>query len=273
MDIGPKRLIVQRILDYCLVRIRQHGEEPEAAFQQAIADLPARLRRWADQMEAPSNDQPQRPEPSAFEGYALWAASYDHEPDNPVIAGEEEIIWTLIGDVRGLDVLDVGCGTGRHALPLAAQGARVLGVDPTPEMLVQARQKAKERGLETEFKQGTVEALDPDLGLFDLALCCLVLSHVQHLEGALARLAVHVRPGGRLVVSDFHPFNILVGWRTSCTHRAQKYVVPNHLHLPADYDGAIAAAGLEVTGLYETGRTQRLAGLPMTIVLEARKPR
>jgi SAM-dependent methyltransferase len=272
MDIGPKRLIVQRILSHCLQQIRQHGEEPEAVFQASIADLPAKLRQFADQLEAPSDDQQQKPEPTSFEGYDLWAESYDHEPGNPVIAGEQEVIWTLIGDARGLDVLDVGCGTGRHALPLAAQGARVLGLDPSPKMLGQARRKAEARGLSIEFRPGALETPRPALGTFDLVLCCLVLSHVEDLDGAAGRLAAHVRPGGRLIVTDFHPFNILIGWRTSCTFEGQKYVVPNYLHLPADYHSAMTATGLEVTGLYEQGRAQRLPGVPMTIVMEARKP-
>jgi malonyl-CoA O-methyltransferase len=271
MDVGPKRRIVQRIFSYCLQQIRQHGEKPEAAFQATIADLPARLREWADQLDAPADGQQWRPEPSALNGYALWAESYDHESNNPVIAGEEEVIWTLIGDVRGLDVLDVGCGTGRHALPFAAQGARVLGLDPTPEMLAQARQKANAAGLSVEFRTSTIAALDPALGRFDLVLCCLVLSHVQDLDGAIAKLAAHIRPGGRLLVSDFHPLNILLGWRTSCTCQGQKYVVPNYLHLPADYYNAITAAGLNVTEFHERGRMQRLPGLPMTLVLEAQK--
>jgi len=167
-------------------------------------------------------------------------------------------------------VLDVGCGTGRHALPLAAQGARVLGLDPTPEMLAQARQKAEDVGLDIEFRQGSVETLQSELGSYDLVLCCLVLSHVKDLDEAVAELAAHVRPGGRLVVSDFHPVNILLGWRTSYSYQGQKYVVPNYLHLPAAYFSAMTAAGLEVVELYETGRTKRLPGLPMAIVLEAR---
>jgi 2-polyprenyl-3-methyl-5-hydroxy-6-metoxy-1,4-benzoquinol methylase len=199
--------------------------------------------------------------------------SSQHETNNPVIAGEEEVIWELVGDARGLDVLDVGCGTGRHALPLAAQGARVLGLDPTPEMLAQARQKAETAGLRVDLRPGAVDDLEPTLGRFDLVLCCLVLSHVRELDAAVAKLAARVCPGGALIVSDFHPTNILLGWRTACRHSEQKYVVPNHLHLPADYYRAMSAAGLEVMALYETGRTQRLPGLPMTLVLKARRPK
>jgi SAM-dependent methyltransferase len=269
-------MVVQRILGACLQQVLQHGEDPEPAFRSALGNLPARLRHWADQLEAPTDDLERRPEPSSFEGYALWAESYDRQARNPVIAGEEEVIWDLIDNALtdgALDVLDVGCGTGRHALPLAARGARVVGVEPTPEMLARARLKAEQKGLEIEFRASTVETLDAALGLFDLVLCCLVLSHIADLGTAVARLAAHVRLGGKLIVSDFHPLNILLGWRTSCAFEGKKYVVPNYLHLPSDYFAAMSGSGLRVTGLYEAGRTTPLLGLPMALVMEAERDR
>jgi malonyl-CoA O-methyltransferase len=272
-------MVVQRIMGACLQQILQHGEDPEPAFRAALDDMPARLREWADQLESPTDDLERRPEPSALDGYAMWAESYDREAGNPVIAGEEEVIWRLIDaslsrealEKGALDVLDVGCGTGRHALPLAARGAHVVAVDPAPEMLAQARRRAEEAGLKVDFGGSTIENLDPALGFYDLVLCCLVLSHVEDLNATVAALAAHVRPGGTLIVSDFHPLNILLGWRTSCSFECQKYVVPNYLHLPADYCAAVCGSGLSVTGLFETGRTTSLPGLPMVLVIEARR--
>jgi malonyl-CoA O-methyltransferase len=276
VDVGPRRRLVQKVMSDCLNLIRLYGDCDEAAFARQIQGLPALLRRSADQLESPPADLEWRLEPSAFQGYALWAESYDQAEDNAVIAGEEEVIWDLIaGALQSLDVphvLDVGCGTGRHALPLAAQGARVTCIDPTPEMLAQARDKATRAGLDIEWRQGTIEALSSDLGHFDLVLCCLVLSHVADLEGAIARLVAHVQPGGHLIVSDFHPLNILLGWRTSCSKDSHKYVVPNYLHLPADYFAAMNAAGLHVTELLEKGHTAKLPGLPMTLIIAGHKP-
>ncbi len=55
------------------------------------------------------------------QGYDRWAAVYDSD-GNPLVALEEPLTAALVGDVRGLRVLDVGCGTGRHALRFAAAG-------------------------------------------------------------------------------------------------------------------------------------------------------
>src|SRR5690349_8145082 len=73
-------------------------------------------------------------------GYDRWAAVYDRDA-NPLQALEEPVVQRLVGDPRGLAVLDLGCGTGRHALWLAAAGARVTAVDFSEGMLAEARAK------------------------------------------------------------------------------------------------------------------------------------
>src|SRR6266700_8419891 len=83
------------------------------------------------------------------DGYDLWAAIYD-EDGNPLIAIEEPLVDRLLGDVRGLAVADIGCGTGRHAVRLAAAGAEVHALDFSTAMLERARTKA--RGLNITFR-------------------------------------------------------------------------------------------------------------------------
>src|SRR5882762_2475309 len=73
-------------------------------------------------------------------GYNRWSEVYDSE-QNPLILLEEKHMPALVGNVAGLDVADVGCGTGRHALRLAAAGARVTAVDFSDVMLQRARRK------------------------------------------------------------------------------------------------------------------------------------
>jgi malonyl-CoA O-methyltransferase len=73
-------------------------------------------------------------------GYDRWAVVYDHDA-NPLIALEEPVVHDALGDVRGAAALDLGCGTGRHALWLAAPGAAVTAVDFSDGMLAEARRK------------------------------------------------------------------------------------------------------------------------------------
>ncbi len=268
MDHGPRRQIVQRALKECLARTRQHGERSEEEFSRAVADLPAILRELADLLEAPPEDLGIRREAPALEGYALWAEHYDGEMDNPVVLGEEAAIHEAIGVVRGLRALDVGCGTGRHAVRLAAGGAQVVALDPTPEMLERARAKAEAAGVELRLELGGVGSVTEDLGDFDLVLCCLVLSHVQDMVGAVARLAARLAAGGRLIVSDFHPTNLLLGLRTAFAHEGQRYIVPNYLHPIGEYFGAMRKAGLTVARLWELGAWEGLPGVPTTLLME-----
>src|SRR5437588_4055464 len=74
-------------------------------------------------------------------GYDRWAAVYDCD-GNPLQGLEGPIVRAAVGDVRGLAVLDLGCGTGRHALWLAEAGARVTAVDFSDGMLAEARRKS-----------------------------------------------------------------------------------------------------------------------------------
>ena len=76
------------------------------------------------------------------EGYDRWSSNYDDDL-NPLIDLEEPHMRKAIGKTRGLAVLDLGCGTGRHTVWLAAAGACVTAVDFSPGMLAAARRKTE----------------------------------------------------------------------------------------------------------------------------------
>src|SRR4249920_3483939 len=81
-----------------------------------------------------------RTSPSIRAGYDGWAAVYDRDA-NPLLALEEPLVRAVVGDVRGLAALDLGCGTGRHTLWLAREGASVTALDFSAGMLAAARAK------------------------------------------------------------------------------------------------------------------------------------
>ena len=116
-------------------------------------------------------------------GYDRWAEVYDHDA-NPLPALEEPVVRRAIDDPHGLAALDLGCGTGRHALWLAAGGATVTAVDFSEGMLAAARRKPGGEhvrwlwhDLHTPLPFGEQE--------FDLVVSGLVLEHLGERQNLL----------------------------------------------------------------------------------------
>lgn len=133
------------------------------------------------------------------DAFAVHAESgaYNALYDRPALLG-------LAGDVRGLDVLDAGCGPGLYAAELVARGARVTAFDVSPRMVELARARAAGA---VEIRVSDLEQPLPWLAdaSFDLVLQALVLHHVRDRVGMLRELRRVLRPGGRLVLSTVHP--------------------------------------------------------------------
>jgi len=149
------------------------------------------------------------PTTSVREGYDRWAAVYDDD-GNPLQALEGPIVRAAVASPAGLSVLDLGCGTGRHSLWLATQGAQVIGVDFSAGMMAKARTKP---GAE-KIKFVTHDLRQPlpfDDGTFDLVVSGLVLEHLHELAPFFAEVRRVLKPDGRAVISAMHPAMFLRG--------------------------------------------------------------
>lgn len=98
----------------------------------------------------------------------------------------------------GKTALDVGCGAGLLAEPLARLGARVSGLDASPELIAVAREHAAAQGLEIDYRSGELERLE---GQFDLITCMEVIEHVVEPAAFVKALARRLAPGGLLILS------------------------------------------------------------------------
>lgn len=101
--------------------------------------------------------------------FSNYAEKYEHENFTRGTLGECDFIEKEAGYERGLRILDVGCGTGRHSLELKRRGYHIVGVDLSENMLSKAREKARAEGLEIEFLQADARDL-PFNEEFDLAI-------------------------------------------------------------------------------------------------------
>lgn len=196
---------------------------------------------------------------STREGYDRWAGLYDQE-DNPLIAIEEPVVAGLLGDIPGLHIADVGCGTGRHALRLAADGAVVTALDFSEGMLVKAMAKPGADAVRF-IRHDLAEPLPLPDGAFDRVLCCLVLDHIPGLASFFGELKRICRPDGFAVVTVMHPAMMLRGVQARFVdqHTGREVRPASCPHQISDYVMAALHAGFHIKEMKEYPVTQALA--------------
>lgn len=222
---------------------------------------------------------PEKPDPAGVRGgYDRWSEIYDRE-DNPLIALEEPVVREATGDVHGLAALDLGCGTGRHALWLAEAGAVVTAVDFSEGMLAEARRKPGASGV--RFLAHDLHTPLPfEAAAFDLVVSGLVLEHLRDLRFVFGEVRRVLRPRARAVVSAMHPAMFLRGAYARFTDPATgEKVSPGSLpHSLGDFVMAALGAGLALDAITERApdaafaerlpRAEKYVGWPMLVVLE-----
>ena len=210
-------------------------------------------------------------------GYDRWAVVYDHDA-NPLIALEEPQIRSAVGDVTGLSVLDMGCGTGRHALWLAAHGANVTAVDFSEGMLAEARQKPNAD--QVKFLQHDLHKPLPFADQqFDAVVSGLVLEHIHDLSILFAEARRVLKPTGRAVISAMHSAMFLRGSQARYTDPDSGEIVQvgSIAHSISDFVMAAVRAGFQIEQVSEYApdaefaarypRAEKYIDWPMLVVL------
>jgi 2-polyprenyl-6-hydroxyphenyl methylase / 3-demethylubiquinone-9 3-methyltransferase len=149
---------------------------------------------------------------------------------------------TRLDSLAGLRMLDIGCGAGILAEPLARLGAAVVGADPSDSNIAVARAHAAQSGLAIDYRNTSAEALAAAGERFDVVLAMEVVEHVADVALFVDVAAAMVKPGGLLFVATLNrtvkSFALaIVGaeyvlrWLPRGTHQWDKFVTPNELEI------------------------------------------
>jgi SAM-dependent methyltransferase len=128
-----------------------------------------------------------------------WSAG-DWPSLSKLVASAGEATVAHSGAGPGMEALDVGAGDGNVAIPLAKTGARVIALDPTPELFEGGRARAAEAGVDIEWVEGDAMDLPYEDGRFDLVTSNFGAMFAPDHARAAAELA---RVGGRVVMTTW----------------------------------------------------------------------
>lgn len=154
--------------------------------------------------------------------------------------------------LRGLRVLDIGCGGGLLSEPVARMGAEVLGADASERNIGIAKTHAAQTETVVDYRTVTAEALAAAGETFDVVLNMEVVEHVADVEFFLSTCASMVRPGGLMLVSTINRTfkaaalaiigaEYVLRWLPRGTHQYEKLVRPEEIEAP------LGNAGMEIT--------------------------
>lgn len=206
--------------------------------------------------------------------------------------------WMLryMGDVRGLRILDLGCGEGGYARRLAASGAQVTAVDCSEAAIRYARAQAEREGLPiTHYLRNSNDLFGIPDADFDVVLCSMMLMDCEDLDGTLREAVRVLKEGGRMFVSMLHPCfdgNHEHGIGRQGQGETREVVVKNYFEpreweapLPngstaviwrhrtmSEYVKAFLAAGLTITDMHEPRATEEEADSSRALTMLWRIP-
>ena len=157
-----------------------------------------------------------------------------------------------LDSMKGLRILDIGCGGGILSEPLARLGAAMVGVDPSETNVEAAKQHAAQSGLAIDYRCATAEALAEAGEHFDIVLAMEVVEHVADVPLFVQSCTAMVKPGGLMIAATLNRTlksfalaivgaEYILRWLPVGSHRWDKFVTPNELEI------AMELGGLRVT--------------------------
>ena len=203
------------------------------------------------------------------QAYNSWSETYD-SVKNKTRDLEAKALRAMISG-ENLDVLEIGCGTGKNTEFLQTIAKKLIGADFSDEMLEKAKQKITAQNV--EFKQMDLRenwAFANDS--FDLITCSLALEHIENLDFVFTEAKKVLRSGGQFYFGELHPFKQYLGSKARFETESGIFELECFVHHVAEYFAAAKNNDFDCVALNEWFDDHDKTQIPrlLTMILQKR---
>lgn len=197
------------------------------------------------------------------QAYDQWSDQYDTNI-NRTRDLEAISLRTSLANITVMDILEIGCGTGKNSEWLVTKAKTLVAVDLSTEMLAKAKAKLPT----TDFIQADITGpWNFTNRLFDLVTFSLVLEHIQNLDFIFSETARKLRPGGQVYIGELHPFKQYGGTKARFETENGTTVVDCYTHHISDFINNAKEHGFVLNDLQEWWDTDEKQTVPRILTL------
>ena len=204
------------------------------------------------------------------QAYNAWSETYDSVENKTRDLEARSLRASISGE--NLEILEIGCGTGKNTAFLLTKAANLIGADFSAEMLEKA--KAKIRDEHVEFRQMDLrESWDFAENSFDLVTCSLALEHIENIGFVFFEANRVLKNNGRFYIGELHPFKQYQGTKARFETGAGVFELECFIHHVSEFFEAGKKNDFQCAELKEWFDDDDKTNIPrlLTFVFEKRK--
>lgn len=204
------------------------------------------------------------------EAYNTWSANYDHVENKTRDLEAKALRETVSGEE--LEILEIGCGTGKNTVWLLSKAKHLVGADFSEEMLAKAKKKIPDE--KADFRRMDLrEDWNLPENSFDLITCSLVLEHIENLDFVFRQARKVLRKNGKFYIGELHPFKQYLGTKARFDTAAGVFELECFVHHVSDFFSAAKENDFDLIELKEWFDDEGETQVPrlLTLVFENKK--
>lgn len=182
------------------------------------------------------------------QAYNAWSETYD-SVENTTRDIEAKALRKIVSG-ENLDILEIGCGTGKNTEFLQTKAKHLIGADFSSEMLEKAKAKITDENV--EFRQLDLrEIWDFEENSFDLITCSLALEHIENIDFVFSEARRVLRENGRFYFGELHPFKQYLGTKARFETGSGTFELECFVHHVSEFFEVAVKNNFEIVELKE----------------------